>query len=91
MEHMGCFSIVSLLSRYHVTTLSALSLSEGVLTVLAHEIVDGLSEQGLDVGIRVESELVQRTADCRTEIADDRFLPVTWIARLRGRFWQSRF
>lgn len=79
-----------MLTCYHANTaarshISLSSLPKGVLAVLPHEIVDGLAKEGLDTRVGVEGELVERSAHCRTEIANDRLLPLSWVSRLRTR------
>jgi hypothetical protein len=56
-----------------------------VLAVLPHEVVDGLAKESLDTRVGVESELVERSANGRAEIANDSLLSLTWVSRLRGR------
>lgn len=62
-----------------------------MLAMLAHEVVDSLPKQGLDVGIGVERELVQSAADGRAEIANHCLLPLTWISGLRGQLGDPGF
>lgn len=69
-------------SRLHI---SLLSFPKGVLAVLPHEVVDGFTKEALDTRVGIESELVESSANSRTEIANDRLLSLTWISRLRGR------
>lgn len=59
--------------------------------MLPHEVVDGLAKESLDARIGVESQLVERSANGRTEIANDRLLSLTWVSRLRGRLWCRGF
>ena len=59
--------------------------------MLAHKVVDSLTQKGLDTPVSVEGELVERSADGRAEIANDSLFPLARVSGLRCRLSQSRF
>ena len=56
-----------------------------MLAVLAHEVVDRLSKQGLDAGICIERKQMERTANGWAKIANYRLLTFTRLSLFRER------